>query len=673
MTSTRDFFGKIRRGLKKPPKVIIKRIYQELVDIAERYLAPYRAKQLTLNRLLKKTRHNSLNAIWGSLSVRPFLALVEIVDQSVFAQFCPEETAIILNRAAAALKHEVNLLGSGPIELGQTIDWHKDYKTSCTWPRIYNKDIDYNNADKSSDVKFPWELSRLQWLIPAGQAYLFTQDEKYAVAVKQILLDWITNNPYAQGVNWACTMEVALRIVSWTWFFHVFKHSASWQEETFQQAFLTTLYLHADFTERHLEFSDINGNHYTADAAGLVFSGLFWGNGKDASRWLTRGWDILCQELPKQVFEDGVDFEASVPYHRLVLELFFLPARYRECFGLDTPTDYKNRLILMSQFSIAYSQPTQTVPNWGDADDARTLPLGNQRIDDHRYLCGLVGHQWGSLELLAQSSGPLGEHFWLLGIEATNTLKKVPVPPPPQSTAFPKGGFYIMQNVQDHIFIDCGPLGLAGRGGHGHNDCLSFEAVLCSEKLIVDPGAYVYTASYKDRNLFRSTAYHNTPCIDNQEINRFIRWDYLWTLHEDAKPKVEIWQPGKDCDFFQGSHDGYQRLPDPVIIKRGLTLFHAAHSLVVEDTILCKASHEASIPLHLATEVTVSQIDEYTLALKTNNQQFILSFESQTAWRLEINAGRASPSYGVVRPCQTLVWRALIKGDVQLKTTISPA
>ena len=58
----------------------------------------------------------------------------------------------------------------------------------------------------------------------------------------------------------------------------------------------------------------------------------------------------------------------------------------------------------------------------------------------------------------------------------------------------------------DHVFIDAGPVGMKGRGGHGHNDCLSFEAVLDGVPLIVDSGAYVYTASVEWRNRFRSTA-----------------------------------------------------------------------------------------------------------------------------------------------------------------------
>src|SRR5262249_3452455 len=161
-----------------------------------------------------------------------------------------------------------------------------------------------------SDVKFPWELSRMQWMIPLGQAYVLTGDEVHARHARELIASWIAANPYAHSVNWACTMDVALRAMAWTWFFHVFARSAAWRDATFRAQLLRSLFLHGDFTARHLERSDVNGNHYTADAAGLVFVGLFFG-GDEPGRWAAQGWKILETELPLQVFEDGVDFEAS--------------------------------------------------------------------------------------------------------------------------------------------------------------------------------------------------------------------------------------------------------------------------------------------------------------------------------------------------------------------------
>src|SRR5207253_1318533 len=161
-------------------------------------------------------------------------------------------------------------LGSGPVSLGTPVDWHRDFKTGFDWPLAYAKRIDYLNRERASDVKVPWELSRLQWLIPVAQAYLLNREERCAAAARDLLMEWIGSNPCAVGINWAVTMEVALRIVTWTFLFHVFNGSSSWSDRSFRLAFLRTLFMHADYAERNLERADVNGNHLDADAVGLV-------------------------------------------------------------------------------------------------------------------------------------------------------------------------------------------------------------------------------------------------------------------------------------------------------------------------------------------------------------------------------------------------------------------
>ncbi len=686
----RDWLGLIRRGLRKPPKVIIQRLLSELSTEVERFVAPQRAQRFGKQALLKATNADCLDTLWERLGNSPYPAQTKPNISTTLDAICPEDRQIILARAELALNHQVNLLGSGLINLGAQIDWHQDYKTGISWQSAYIRDIQYSTPCDRSDVKIPWEISRLQWLMPVGQAYLLTQDESYAIAVKNVLDSWITDNPYAYSVNWTCTMEVALRILSWTWFFRVFHQSDAWRDAQFRERFLSTLFLHGDFTERHLEYSDINGNHYTADAAGLVFAGLFFGEGTTPQRWQKLGWDILQTELPRQVFRDGVDFEASVPYHRLVLELFFLPAYYREICGLDIPNSYRERIINMAQFATIYSRPWGTVPLWGDADDARALPLGTQALNDHRYLTGIVGVAWQIPELSQFFGGTRSEIFWLLGSSAAASLPQVEQALKlPSSTAFVDGGFFIMRNpqeqklgylrskeidniAQDHIFIDCGPVGLGGRGGHGHNDCLAFEAVLNGVQLISDCGAYLYTASYEERNHFRSTAYHNTPQVDGEEINRFIRPDYLWNLHNDAQPELRYWQTNTQQDIFCGSHSGYQRLADPVTPVRTLILDHGYHALIIQDRFEGKGEHQFIIPLHLAPDVVAQQQASNKIHLQVEEQTFILIWNKEDEWQFTKEEGRISPSYGVVNSSTRLVWQRQGNLETELVICLMP-
>ncbi len=652
---SRDWTGLIRRGLRKPPKVILQRLGDELRAELERFFAPVRAGRLTGTRLARLFGRSGIDALWVQLGENPYLAPVEPVDLEIYDRLCPGDSERIIQQAERALRHEVDLLGSGPVFLGETVDWQKDYKSGIRWRQAYIRSIDYNNPDQPSDVKFPWELSRFQWVLPAGQAYLLTGDEKYAIGVKKLLSNWIEQNPYAASVNWACTMEVALRVFSWTWLFHVFKGSAAWRDPAFRERFLCGLYLHADFTARNLERSDINGNHYTADAAGLVFAGLFFAGSQQADRWLDMGWEILQDELPRQVTADGVDFEGSISYHRLVLELFFLPALYRERQGCDTPQFYRDRLISMARFTKAYTQPCGNAPLIGDADDARTLPFGGQGINDHRYLLGVIGTAWDVNDLKTFFSGSRAEIFWLLGIGAAAALPERDEPLPALSTGFTEGGYYILRHGRDHVFVDCAPVGLAGRGGHGHNDCLSFEAVLDGIKLISDCGAYIYTGSYKERNLFRSTAYHNTPMVDGEEINRFIQPDYLWNLHYDAQPEVLAWKREENRTVLKAAHHGYQRLMSPVKVEREMVLDHDRHELTVSDLFSGNGEHRVEIPLHLAPGVTPFPDEEGKILLKAAGKIFILCWQGRD-FELRMNAGRLSPSYGRSVPIVRMSW-----------------
>ena len=231
-------------------------------------------------------------------------------------------------------------------------------------------------------------------------------------SARETLEEWIEANPYGETINWASPMEAALRILTFTWLFHALGGSEAWRDRGFRVLLLRTVYLHGDFVARNLELSDVNGNHLDADAAGIVFAGLFFGAGRAPARWAKTGWSLLLAELPRQVTPDGVDFEMSTAYHRLVTELFLLPALLRRRLDLPVPGWYLGRLEAMARFAAAYSRSDGSSPAWGDADDARALPLGGQPLGDHRYLGAVMAAAWSAD---VPVSGSRAEAAWLLG------------------------------------------------------------------------------------------------------------------------------------------------------------------------------------------------------------------------------------------------------------------
>ena len=655
------------RILRKSPRYVIGRVLQEAECELDRWLAPVRARNLDRERLLAMARASSVGELWDRLRRRPFPAVTARVDAAALDRVEPGESVRILDAARIACGRTVDVLGTGPIALGQSIDWARDTRVDMGWPSGFARSIDYVNRDRPSDIKVPWEISRLQWLVPAGQAYLLTGEARYAEAVRDILQDWMLKNPLAYSVNWSCTMEAALRLFTWTWLFHVFADSPSWRDETFRVRFLACLYLHGDFTLRHIEKADINGNHYTADLAGLVMAGDFFGDIGEAGRWQKIGWSGLQDEITKQVFSDGVDFEASCAYHRLVMELFLWPALFRQARGEDVPAVYAGRLRAMARFTAAYSRQDGSSPLWGDADDARALPFGGQALGDHRYLIGLAAMAFGDTDLASWFSGSRSELVWVFGLD-----KAAAFPAPPSRTVpsagFVEGGVYVMRHKDSHVFIDCGPLGLAGRGGHGHNDALSFEAWLCGVPLVIDRGSFVYTASFDKRNEFRSTASHNTPAVDAEEINRFDP-DNLWAMQNDARAECTIWRDDPGEDLFVGMHHGYERLG--VNVERRIKLEKASCVLEIVDAIDGQGHHELTIPFHLAPGVSVERRGT-EVRLHSAGRVFSVAGQGDD-WTLAVEPCTISPSYGIALPSHRLVWKRSGLLPARLRVTMQPA
>jgi len=646
------------RLLRKPPGYVVRRMASEVERELDRFVQPYRARSFGTAALCARTGAASLTELWQRLAQQPWPLANAPVDPAVLEAATPGAGAALRTRAARAARHEVDLLGSGPVALGATIAWDVDFKSGARWQPRYFRDIPVLNAQRPSDIKVPWELSRLQWLLPVGQLYLLSGDEQQALLARSVLEQWLAANPTGQTVNWALAMEPALRIFSWIWLFRVFAASAAWTEPGFRARFLCSLYQHGEFVARHIERADVNGNHFTADCAALVVAGAFFG-GAEAQGWLQRAHADLEREIALQILEDGVDYEGSCAYHRLVAELFLLAAIHAEHRGLAVSARYRERLGAAARFTLAYTRADGSTPLWGDADDARALPLGTAPLIDHRHLIACTALFLGDAELAAAAGGVWDEALWLYGAARVPTPAPVAAPPPPGALEFPRGGAYVLRACGAHVFIDCGPVGLAGRGGHGHNDALSFEAMLGGIPVVSDAGCFVYTQSFEERNRFRATALHNTPQIDAEEINRFVSPQLLWLLHDDARPFEPRARRCGDLLVFEGGHTGYQRLREPLLPWRRIELHADGGTLRICDSFRGSGHHQFSVPLQLAPGWSLAELTpESAHCRHANGARLEIRWQGTGGWRVDAEPGRIAPSYGVTQATLRFVCRA---------------
>ncbi|PYR15190.1 MAG: hypothetical protein DMF94_32595 [Acidobacteria bacterium] len=646
-----------RNAFRMTPRQLSARLRDELRQAARRPWSGVYPHVLRDATVIGESAARSHDDLWERQMMAPFFLNPSDRDRyaAAFRARYPDAVAGVIAGADAAVRHEFDLLGSGAKAFGSRLPWLDDFKTGRHYPLQYCRDITYMELDKATDVKVPWELSRCQHFTALGQAHWLTGDDRYAREYRAEIEDWIAVNPFAYSVNWACAMDVALRAISWIWGFYFMAGSQACADPGFRRALLRSLFMHGEFVFTHPETSDVNGNHYLSDGAGLVFLGLFFKHTARGRHWLARGRRIVCDEMFEQVSEDGVDFEQSTAYHRLVLELFFTSYLLLEQHGEPVPERQWTRLGRMLDFVAAYTKPSGLAPLIGDADDGRVQKLGTQAINDHRYLLstGAVRFSRGDLKTAAHHFWD--ESFWLLGPDHAASFDRLQGDPATfRSVAFPAGGFYVLRSPSAHVVVDCGEVGMRGRGGHGHNDILSFELFLNGLNVVSDCGAYLYTASREWRNRFRSTAFHNVAQVDGEELNRFVGEDALWQLRDDAHPVGARWDAGPDGDYFRGGHDGYARLSPSVMPSREILLARRAPRVVVRDRIEGAGRRTIIWRFHFDPSVKAELADgDCRLTNRAADVWMLPIGDACGSWRLD--KGWVSPSYGVRHDTSVLV------------------
>lgn len=571
--------------------------------------------------------------------------------------------------------HNFDLLGSGKKNVDRQpgkIDWHRDFKSGEGWDsRVFYTDI-IRVKDNGSDIKVPWELSRFQHLPTLGKAYWLTGDEKYAKEFVSEVNDWIECNPPQYGANWACTMDVAIRAVNWLWGLYFFEDSPQVTDD-FLVDFLESIVTHGRHIRENLEkgWRGINGNHYLSDIVGLVYLGVLFPEFKEAKKWREFGVGELVKEMGKQVYADGVDYEGSISYHRLVTELFLSSTLLCLKHGITFPEWYLRRLEMMMEFVGYYTKPDGTAPQIGDNDDGRLQILsqyGNWNRLDHRYLLAIGANLFNRPDL-KQAAGEFPEEaFWLLGTGGMRRFSTLPEQETALSSkAFADGGFYIMRKDNLYLMMDCVSTASKAPSGHKHNSRLSFELFAYDKSFIVDPGAYIYTADSEMRNLFRSTAYHNTVMVDGEEQNRFDDRE-LFRMGDDAAVKVNKWEITEEYDYLDAEHNGYGRLKSPVMHRRQVYFDKSEGYWIIKDILDGSGEHRFDLYFHLAPLDLVTE--GLVVRTKTKGANIAIIPLNKDGLSLEIQSGWVSLSYGRKREAPIIKYSKVGKAPIEFITRI---
>lgn len=577
----------------------------------------------------------------------------------------PQEVEQILQRAGRICAHQFDLLGFEGLDYGNVIDWHWDPVNNVRAPRKPWYKLQYLEFAEAGDHKIIWELNRHQHFVMLAQAFLLTQQERFLTELLHEWRHWQKENPYPYGINWASSLEVAFRSLAWLWTGRLLAACPE-TPKAFQYDLARALALSARHIERYLSTYSSPNTHLLGEAVALFFIGTLCPQLRSAFEWQARGWQVILQQAERQVREDGMHFEQSVYYHVYALD-FFLHARILAGLNdIPIPEPFDLTIQKMLEVLSALSQ-AGPAPRFGDDDGGRVFDPRRNRAEHMLDPLAIGAALYRRPDFKALSGGFTAEALWLLGPEGLREFDALPLEPPaPASTALESSGLYVMvschtssgqshSRIPQQLVIDAGLQG-TGSAGHGHADALSLQLSVGGEAWLADPGSFRYISAGPERDLFQGTAAHNTLQVDGvsqAEPSGPFAWSALPNV------RAEHWTVSEEFDLFAGSHDGYYRLPQPVLHRRWI--FHLKpHFWLVRDVAEGAGEHDLEIFWHFAPHFVPSYTPPgFTMLPQSSEGKdnlrglAVLPVEGH-GWEQEFRRSRFSPAYGIEEPAPAI-------------------
>jgi len=584
------------------------------------------------------------------------------------------------------------------------IDWQVDFKSGYRWRQFeWSKKIKYGNV-KGADIKVPWELGRLQFLIPLSYAFfIFKQNkqnsraEHYAEVFQDILLDFRVCNPPRFGVQWMSPMDAAIRATNVVLAYSFFKQAGCIFDKFFEKFILEFICEHINFVNSDPEWNDgLRGNHYLACISSLVFISTYLPPSEYTKKLFAKSLKKLIKEIFYQFYDDGGNFEGSLPYHRFASEMVLfalfsalsLPKSRFELFEyfkdvniqiIDNQIILSNKLIQrlfnIFEFTLFNSTKSHYFPQFGDNDGGYFIHLTPfyikylaKKTDDISYLFHSANNPWNLLSLFA------GYFYDLIGNQLfdryfesnagkilrnksnivfnANVLKdKISVinkylqnknqEDIYKGKLFPNSGICSIWQNKYHLVFSIGKIGQRGKGGHNHSDGLSFELFIENVPIIVNAGTFCYTPYPKLRNHYRSIKSHNTIVYEGYEQNIYSersRDDLFWVEKHLAKGKILYFADNS----IIAEHYAFGK-PCKRIINFDYD--------TIEFVDLCKQKGEKEIYLHFFPGVQIVNMEEYVICDYRHIRLKILGDDV----KYKILQYRYSLNYGLTQNAECLI------------------
>jgi hypothetical protein len=518
----------------------------------------------------------------------------------------------------------------------------------------FGKTLDYRDESLVGDIKYLWEPNRHLHFVTLAQAYAQTKEQRCLDALRAHVESWLDGCPYLRGPNWTSSLELAIRLINWSiaWQLIGGFESAAFSGSSgsqFRERWLRSIYQHMHFVRGHFSRYSSANNHLIGEAAGLFVGAVTWPYWAMCERWADDAQRLLERETRLQNAPDGVNREQAVSYQQFVLDFLLIPVLAGRAIGREFSRDYWQRIEAMLEYLASIMDVGGHVPMIGDADDGYAVRLSQEPdFCPYRSLLatGAILFRRGDFKAKA---GKLDDKTrWLLGANAERDYEALPSGPTalPVRRAFPDGGYYVLgcdfeTEREIRLIADAGPLGYLSIAAHGHADALAFTLSVGGREFLIDPGTYAYHTQKKWRDYFRGAAAHNTVVVDGENQSE-IGGNFMWL--RKAVAHCETWESGAEVDHLIGTHDGYQRLDDPVTHRREIRLDKHMRHFFVTDTLECQGTHRVECFWHFSENCEVS-VDGNTLTA-ANDGRKIQMILSDPKLRFDLCRGQSEPPCG---------------------------
>lgn len=392
-----------------------------------KYLKPVQVVYQVLNKFKKKERVYFDKLPVGYRDVR--IAIPELdCDVILVTRFNPN----LMKRGKVCLLNQV-------VELNYESSYTKTLK-----PLIYNN------------------VYYFEYCIVLGAKYRETKDTAYWELFKKCYQDYLDAKAELKSAY-----SMALHIPNVLIALELFgdKVDAAFREKVYCELYSQYLYL-----QKHQE-KHLLANHYFENLKALIIAAYLFKDDKGLKGYL-KAFKKQCDE---QILKDGVHYELSLMYHKLILE--------------D-----------VMRIAILAKQPDFPDCNW-------LMPL-MQKMDDAIYS---LEKGIGRTPLFNDAGDNVAKTCEQLCLAAETQFGIKPV----LKDSFSESGYYKLYDEDRALIFDAGKIGVDYQPAHGHCDCLSFEFSVDGKPLLVNSGTYEYQGDL--RKHFRKTRVHNTVEINGHE------------------------------------------------------------------------------------------------------------------------------------------------------------